>query len=735
METSARERHSILSQYRELSRLTRGYILPAHVRALRQIWTEALQSERVVRRLPKVHPLEHCLSTALLLAREAGMRRSSVISAVLYDSDLLQGLSMDEAQQCFGPATANILRGLTKVGALSGHDKALENEHFKNLLLSFAQDGRAIIILIADCVCRMRRLEDYPEAQQAEIAHSAGLLYAPLAHRMGLYALKTELEDRTLKYTQPAVYAEITRKLAESKSVREAYIKRFIEPVRRQLEAALDVPFSIKGRTKSVHSIWNKIKNKQISFEDIYDIFAIRIIIDAPLPREKSLCWHAFSIVTDMYQSNPARTRDWLSIPKSNGYESLHTTVLGPEDKWVEVQIRTVRMDEIAEKGLAAHWRYKGIKGEKGLDEMLTHIREAIENQSSEARTMDDFKMDLYDDEIYVFSPKGELYKLPQGASVLDFAYSIHTSLGNRCVGAKVNERNVPIRYKLKSGDTVEIQTGANQTPKQDWLNYVVTSRARNKIRQTLKENMQKLAEFGRDNLVRRLKNRKQELDEAYLMRLVKRFKRKNVTDFFAEIGEGRLDTNQVIEAYLEMVAQDKGLAAVDNQALSASNFAFEPGEEQRGGTREDVLVIDQNLKGLDFKLAKCCHPIYGDEVFGFVSVTGGIKVHRTDCPNAPQLRQRYGYRMVRARWAGQSKDSQYQATLQVIGKDDIGIVTNITSLISKEGDISMRSIRIDSDDGLFCGWLTVMVPGSRQLDNLIKKIQTVKGVKQVIRS
>jgi len=735
METSARERHSILSQYRELSRLTRGYILPEHIRALKQIWTEALQSERVVRRVQKVHPLEHCLSTALILAREAGMRRSSVISAILYDNDLLQGLSMEQAERCFGPATANILRGLTKVGALSGHDKALENEHFKNLLLSFARDGRAIIILIADCVGRMRRLDDYPEAQQAEIAHSAGLLYAPLAHRMGLYALKTELEDRTLKYTQPAVYAEITRKLAESKSVREVYIARFIEPVRRQLEAALDVPFSIKGRTKSVHSIWNKIKNKQISFEDIYDIFAIRIIIDAPLQREKSLCWHAFSIVTDMYQSNPARTRDWLSIPKSNGYESLHTTVLGPEDKWVEVQIRTVRMDEIAEKGLAAHWRYKGIKGEKGLDEMLTHIREVIESQSSESRTMDDFKMDLYDDEIYVFSPKGELYKLPQGATVLDFAYSIHTSLGNRCVGAKVNERNVPIRYKLKSGDTVEIQTGANQTPKQDWLNYVVTSRARNKIKQTLKENMQKLAEFGRDNLVRRLKNRKQELEEAYLMRLVKRFKRKNVTDFFAEIGEGRLDTNQVIEAYLEMVAQDKGLSAVDNPALSASNFAFEPGEEQRSGTREDVLVIDQNLKGLDFKLAKCCHPIYGDEVFGFVSVTGGIKVHRTDCPNAPQLRQRYGYRMVRARWAGQAKDSQYQATLQVIGKDDIGIVTNITSLISKEGDISMRSIRIDSNDGLFCGWLTVMVPGSRQLDNLIKKIQTVKGVKQVIRS
>ncbi|MBQ9201901.1 MAG: bifunctional (p)ppGpp synthetase/guanosine-3',5'-bis(diphosphate) 3'-pyrophosphohydrolase [Bacteroidales bacterium] len=733
METSLRERRRILTLYRELSRLTRGYILPEHIRALKRIWAEALQSERVVRSEQKIHPLEHSLSTALILAREAGMRRSSVISAILFNDDLLRGLSLDEAERVFGAATANILRGLTRAGELSGHDKALENEHFKHLLLSFAQDGRAIVILIADCVNRMRRLGDYSEEQQAEIAHSAGLLYAPLAHRMGLYAMKTELEDLTLKYTQPAVFAEITRKLAESKAAREAYISRFIQPVRDALASAIDVPFEIKGRTKSVHSIWNKIKNKQISFEDIYDIFAIRIIIDAPPQREKSLCWHAFSIITDMYQSNPARTRDWLSIPKSNGYESLHTTVLGPEDKWVEVQIRTVRMNEIAEKGLAAHWRYKGIKSEKGLDEMLTHIREVIENHDPQ-RT-DDFKMNLYDDEIYVFSPKGELYKLPQGATVLDFAYGIHTALGNRSVGARVNGRNVPIRYRLKSGDTIEVQTAANQTPRQDWLNYVVTTKARNKIRQTLKENMQKLAEFGRDNLVRRLKNRKLELDEAYLMRLVKRFRRKSVTDFFAEIGEGRLDTNQVIEAYLEMLAQDKGLSVTDNTALSASNFAFEPSEEQLSGSREDVLVIDQNLKGLEFKLAKCCHPIYGDEVFGFVSVTGGIKVHRTDCPNAPQMRQRYGYRMVRARWAGQSKDSQYEATLQVIGKDDIGIVTNITSLISKENDVSMRSIRIDSDDGLFCGWLTVMVPNSRQLDSLIKKIQTVKGVKQVLRS
>ncbi|MBO5719380.1 MAG: bifunctional (p)ppGpp synthetase/guanosine-3',5'-bis(diphosphate) 3'-pyrophosphohydrolase [Bacteroidales bacterium] len=730
MTTRPEESKEIRYLYRQLRTLTQSYILPEQWMAIRRIWKEAKADNQISRPYPKVHPLLHVMQTAYILAQEMSTRRSSVEAAMLYHPDLLRVLDDDFLQQTFGTSAYNIIQGLKRIGELAQKGGGTESENYRNLMLSFAQDGRAVIIMIAERLNAMRHIDDYPEEMHETMARSAVMLYAPLAHRMGLYAMKTELEDRSLQFSQSEVYQEITRKLAESKQVREAYIARFIEPIRAKISEAIQEPFTIKGRTKSVHSIWNKIKNKQLTFEDIYDIFAIRVIIDAPAEKEKALCWLVYSIVTDMYQPNPSRTRDWLSIPKSNGYESLHTTVLGPEDKWVEVQIRSTRMNEIAEKGLAAHWRYKGIKSEKGLDEMLTQIREALENRSDD----DDFKMEMYSDEIYIFTPKGELFKLPAGATVLDFAYAIHTNLGNKCVGAKVNDKNVPIRYRLKSGDSVEIQTGNNQQPKQDWLNFVVTSRARNKIKQTLKENVQKLAEFGRDALMRRMKNRKIEFEEPYLMRLVKRFKHKTVTDFFAAIGEGRLDTNLVIEAYLELLNREKTSLPVDTALFSAENYAYDAAEERVKQGKDDVLVIDQNLKGLEFKMSRCCNPIYGDDVFGFVSVTGGIKVHRLDCPNASQLRERYPYRVVKARWAGQGEGSQYTATLQIIGKDDIGIVTNITSLISKDFNVNIRSIRIDSTDGLFRGFLTLVVSDAHQLAQISKKIMTVRGVKQVIR-
>lgn len=732
METSPQERQEILSLYRKLRRLTAGSVTDAQTAALRNYWKEALESGRI-HRTSRIHPLLGTLENAWLVASEIGMRRSSVISSVLYHAELLEGLSLEQIEKDFGPSTAGIMNGLIRVSQLNRRQLTSESENFRNLLLSFAQDGRVILILIAENVAMLRRLDSYDEETREMIVRQADWIFAPLAHRMGLYAMKTELEDLSLKYHQPSIYEEITRKLAESKSVREAYIRAFIGPVRQKLEAALSSPFEIKGRTKSVHSIWNKIRNKQLLFEDIYDIFAIRVIIDSPVEREKADCWQAFSVVTDMYQPNPSRTRDWLSIPKSNGYESLHTTVLGPEDKWVEVQIRTTRMNEVAEKGLAAHWRYKGIKAESGLDEMMTRIREILESQDDPTMA-EDFRMSLYEDEIYVFSPKGELYKLPVGATVLDFAYSIHSNLGNHCVGAKVNERNVPIRYALKSGDAVEILTSANQVPKQDWLNYVHTTKARNRIKQTIKENRQKQAEFGRDSLLRRMKNRKIEFDESLLSKLMKRFRFRVVTDFFAELGENHLDVNQVIDAYLDIVESEKPQANVTDAAHSAEAFAYETVDDGKLARGEDVLIIDQNLSGIDFKLAKCCNPIYGDEVFGFVSVSGGIKIHKSDCPNAAQMRERYPYRMVRARWAGQAAGSLYPATLQIIGKDDIGIVTNITSLITKDCHAPIRSIRIDSTDGLFRGFLTVMVSDRRQLDSIIKKVQGVKGVKQVIR-
>jgi len=729
-----KERVQVIRLYRTIRRLTRDHTPVEQVTAVRRILTEAIEQGHLSRTTHYSNPIVRNLNTAAVICTEMGLRHASIISTMLYDVVVSGYVTAEDAGKTFGPSVEAILKGLTRANELYDRNAAIETENFRNLLLSFAQDGRVILIMIADRLNTMRVLKHYPENAIEKIAREASYLFAPLAHRMGLYAIKTELEDLSMKYLQGGIYQEIARKLDETKASRETYIKDFIEPVRQRLEETTNLKFDIKGRTKSISSIWNKLKKQKIPFEDIYDLFAIRIILDTDLAEEKAACWQVYSIITDMYTPNTARLKDWLSIPKSNGYESLHITVMGQEGRWVEVQIRTRRMDEIAERGLAAHWKYKGIRSESGLDEMLTRIREILESQESNAvRLMDDFKMDLYADEVYVFTPKGEVHKLPKGATVLDFAYSIHTNLGNKCVGAKVDGKNVPIRYALKSGDQVQIQTGANQTPKQDWVNYVCTTKARNKIRQTLKEAALKEAEFGKENLKRRMKNRKIDYDEGLLMKVIKKLKFKTVTDFFAEIGAERLDVNPVIDLYLEVEKAERS-ANDPGESRSAESFVVETDVETKS-TKEDVMLIDQQLTGIDYKLAKCCNPIYGDDVFGFVATTGGIKIHRTDCPNAAQMMQRFGYRIVKARWAGKAEGSHYPVTLQVVGNDDIGIVTNITSMISKETAVSLRSISIDSHDGLFKGQLTVMVSDSRQLTTLIKKIKSVKGVKQVDRS
>lgn len=429
---------------------------------------------------------------------------------------------------------------------------------------------------------------------------------------------------------------------------------------------------------------------------------------------------------------NPKRLRDWLSVPKSNGYESLHTTVMGPEGKWVEVQIRTERMDEIAERGLAAHWRYKGVKGETGLDEWLTSIRETLENAGSDLEVMDQFKLELYEDEVFVFTPKGDLYKLPKGATILDFSFAIHTKLGCKCIGAKVNGKNVPLRQVLNSGDQVEIMTSNNQTPKRDWLNIVTTSRAKTKIRQALKEIEARQTQFAKETIERKFKNRKMEYDESVMMRLIKKMGYKTVTEFYQDIASEKLDVNQILDRYTELKKKETETRE-EIVYRSAENYSIPPTIDDKA-FKDDVLVIDQNLKGLEFKLAKCCNPIYGDDVFGFVTITGGIKIHREDCPNAREMKARFGYRIVKARWAGKSQGKQYLITLRVVGHDDIGIVTNISSIINKENGILLRSINIDSNDGLFSGMLTVMVDDTAKLEMLIKKLRTVKGVKQVNR-
>ena len=637
---------------------------------------------------------------------------------------------MEEVEQTFDADVTLIIKRLLRTSELYARNTAVNSENFHHLLFSFAEDVRVILIMIADRLCLMRLGKNLQEDDRIRLATEASYLYAPLAHRLGLYTIKSELEDLSLKYTDRKQYDFIKQKLNETKRSRDAYIAEFIAPIKKRLQEA-GLRFDIKGRTKSIHSINNKLKKQKIEFEGIYDLFAIRIVLDTPLEKERSECWQVYSIVTDMYQPNPNRMKDWISIPKTNGYESLHITVMGPQNKWVEVQIRTHRMDEIAERGLAAHWKYKGVKAETGLDEFLNNVRAALETKGTNPLDlMQEFRMDLYKDEIYVFTPTGELIKLAKGATVLDFAFAIHTKLGSKCVSAKVNGKNVPIKYVLNNGDSVSVVTSPTQSPKRDWLNFVVTSKARVKIKQALREEASKAADFAKEMLQRRFKNRKIEVEEAILMRYIKKKGFKTVTDFYIEIAEERLDPNSVIDEYLEMERKEKEIN--DRvEVRSAEDFiTTTPAEEI--ATNKDVLVIDKNLTGIEYKLAKCCNPIYGDEVFGFVS-TQGIKIHRMDCPNAQEMFSRFGYRIIRAKWSGKG-DNGYTVTLRVIGRDDITIVSNITSVIGKENGVTLRSLNIDSVDGLFQGNFTVMVRDTTSLNALTKKIKTVKGVKTVDR-
>ena len=676
------------------------------------------------------------METALIVGQEMGLTRGSVLGVML-DSAVMRGdATLEDIKKDFGEEVAGIMHGLLRIRDLYEKSATIESENFRSLLVSMAEDMRVILIMIANRVCLMRNIKGTSNVEaQRKVSMESAYLYAPLAHKLGLYKLKSELEDLSLKYLEHDAYYYIKEKLNATKKSRDAYISRFTKPIEEKLLKA-GLKFHMKGRTKSIHSIWQKMKKQKVDIDGVFDLFAIRIIIDSAPEREKQECWQVFSIITDMYQSNPSRMRDWLSVPKSNGYESLHITVLGPEQKWVEVQIRTERMDDIAEHGLAAHWRYKGIKGgQSGVEEWLAGVRSALES-GDDHQLMDQFRMELTEDEVFVFTPKGDLFKLPAGATVLDFAYAIHTKVGNMCTGARIGNRNVTIRQKLASGDQVEILTSNNQTPKQDWLNIVTTSKARNKIKQTLKEMESRQASMAKEELERKMKNRKLDYDEPALMHTMTRMGYRVVTDFYNALAEGRLDTNAVLEAYATQLRRDRGEEDKATPAQSAQEFVMQANENlhKTNTAQEDVLVIDSNIRGLEFQMAKCCQPVYGDNVFGFVTSGGGIKIHRENCPNAPQLRERFGYRIVKAKWSGKGT-GKYPITLHVIGHDDIGIVNNITSIISKEEKILLRSISIDSHDGLFSGTLTVMLEDTSKLENLLKKLKTVKGVKNVSRS
>lgn len=669
--------------------------------------------------------------TALIATSDIGLKRTPIIALILYRPVSKKIITLEEVEKTFNSDVSLMIKRLLKTSDLYARNTAIHSENFHHLLFSFAEDVRVILIMIADRLCMMRLGKQLKNNKdRIRLATEVSYLYAPLAHRLGLYKIKSELEDLSLKYLDPKQFQYIKKKLNATKHARDAYITAFITPVKQKLEEA-GLHFDIKGRTKSIHSINNKLKKQQISFENIYDLFAIRIILDTPPEKERSDCWQAYSIITDMYQPNPNRMKDWISVPKKNGYESLHITVLGPQRRWVEVQIRTRRMDEVAEHGLAAHWKYKGVKEERGLDEFMSDVRAMLETQTSDPiDMMKEFRMDLYQDEIYVFTPNGDLIKLAKGATVLDFAFAIHTKIGSQCILGKVNGKNVPIRHSLNNGDTVEVVTSPTQKPKQDWLSFVVTSKARSKIKQTLREESAKTSEYAKELLQRRFKNRKIDVDEAILMRYIKKKGFKNITDFYLEITEDRLDVNNVIDEYLELERKEKDISE-HIEPRSAESFIPQTHAETLT-LSQDVLVIDKNLTGIEYRLAKCCNPIYGDEVFGFVS-SQGIKIHRMNCPNAQEMFNRFSYRIIQARWSGKG-DSGYSVTLRVIGHDDIGIVTNITSVISKENDISLRSLTIDSVDGLFQGTFTVTVKDTSALNSLTKRIQTVKGVKNVMR-
>lgn len=669
------------------------------------------------------------LRTALLFAQAVEPDHNILTAILLYPLHRAGKIGSEQVRLKWGDDVASLIEGMEKVMRFGGRTGIANTDNLRGLLLSLAEDIRVIIVMIVHSVALMRSINRHPDEQWVRnVAFEADCLYAQLAHRLGLYKLKSELEDLSLKYTNREIYSQIAHKLNETKRARDAYIAAFIEPVKEKLTAA-GLRFSIKGRTKSISSIWAKIRKQKVDMQHIYDLFAIRVIIDTPREREKRDCWLAYSILADMYTANPARMKDWITIPKSNGYESLHATVMGPGRKWVEVQFRTKRMDLVAEKGLAAHWRYKGVKGDS-TDQWMNNIRDILETAGSgPMQMMRELRPDAFGKEVFAFTPKGDLLRLQAGATVLDFAFAIHTNVGCRCTGAVIDGVHRRINHKICNGDTIEIITSPTQKPGRDWLSVAVTSKARNKIRQSLNEEKAHKADLGKELLARRCKNRKIELDESEMMRTVKKMGYKSVNDFFADLADEQIDPNRFLTLYEQNVEKPQ-----ETVHVSAEEYRLtDDGSDSENASKEILAIGGKTIKGLRYKLSKCCSPIFGDKVFGFISNDGVIKVHHTDCPNAPNIRKRYPYRIIPVEWSG-APGALMPVTVKVVGQDDIGIVTNITSIVAKEPDMSLRSISIDSHDGVFDGFLTINLTDTGRLSALIRKIKTVKGVKDAVR-
>ena len=729
-----KERKFVISAFRELRIALADDLSYPEIRRIEDIIKGGIAAGKAHRDKYGINPSVRHLNTALLLSRYVGADRNMIIATLLYQICSDDYFSLEDVKAEFGDDVRSIIHGLKNVADLYKKQTTQRDENFSKLMMAFAENIRVIIIMIVDRLALMKAINHHPNQKFVfDIASESLYLYAPLAHRLGLYKIKSELEDMSLKYTNRDLYTQIAHKLNESKQERDKYIAEFIAPIKKKLEDD-GFKFEIKGRTKSIYSIWNKMRKQNAELKDIYDLFAIRIIIDTPLKNERSDCWKAFAIVTDMFKPNPSRLKDWISIPKSNGYESLHTTVTGPGQRWVEVQIRTQRMDEIAEKGLAAHFKYKGVKSEKSLDDWMANVRDLLETSGKDTpEIMKKMNMDVYDKEVFIFTPKGDLFRLPLGATILDFAFAIHSKIGCTCIGGKVNGKTHKINYELKNGDTVEVLTSSTQQPKQQWLSIVTTSKAKNKIRQSLNEISNRSAEFAKELLQRRFKNRKIEIEEAILTKVIKRLGYKTATDFYNEISSEKLDIGQIVDNYVALKEKEDETQQIAS-SRSAQEFVMQP-PTLSSSESSDVVIIGEGIKGINFKLSKCCMPIQGDDIMGFIASDGAIKIHKRGCPNARHLMNRYPYRTIKAAWSEIVGGNQFAVPLSIIGNDDIGIVNNITSLITKEKSVSLRSIAIDSNDGLFQGRLVVGVNDSVSLNNLIKKITAIKGVKDVRRN
>lgn len=729
-----KERKFVISAFRELRIALADDLSYPEIRRIEDIIKGGIAAGKAHRDKYGINPSVRHLNTALLLSRYVGADRNMIIATLLYQICSDDYFSLEDVKAEFGDDVRSIIHGLKNVADLYKKQTTQRDENFSKLMMAFAENIRVIIIMIVDRLALMKAINHHPNQKFVfDIASESLYLYAPLAHRLGLYKIKSELEDMSLKYTNRDLYTQIAHKLNESKQERDKYIAEFIAPIKKKLEDD-GFKFEIKGRTKSIYSIWNKMRKQNAELKDIYDLFAIRIIIDTPLKNERSDCWKAFAIVTDMFKPNPSRLKDWISIPKSNGYESLHTTVTGPGQRWVEVQIRTQRMDEIAEKGLAAHFKYKGVKSEKSLDDWMANVRDLLETSGKDTpEIMKKMNMDVYDKEVFIFTPKGDLFRLPLGATILDFAFAIHSKIGCTCIGGKVNGKTHKINYELKNGDTVEVLTSSTQQPKQQWLSIVTTSKAKNKIRQSLNEISNRSAEFAKELLQRRFKNRKIEIEEAILTKVIKRLEYKTATDFYNEISSEKLDIGQIVDNYVALKEKEDETQQIAS-SRSAQEFVMQP-PTLSSSESSDVVIIGEGIKGINFKLSKCCMPIQGDDIMGFIASDGAIKIHKRGCPNARHLMNRYPYRTIKAAWSEIVGGNQFAVPLSIIGNDDIGIVNNITSLITKEKSVSLRSIAIDSNDGLFQGRLVVGVNDTVSLNNLIKKITAIKGVKDVRRN